>query len=537
MLLLPRILGFISVTLLYLLLGWMNWDLGSRVALLGLVALVGISAWTTRNGGETKAAKILVVLSAACFFAMFSFHAFLRDFFGMQPDDANVMGALFGSDKSEASEFIQQNVRPLAKHIAITLLVAGSFACLVWWKPPTKARPDVASKPARGRALAFACAIAFLLLHLSPTWRTQNPILFFPLRYLAWQRQVKSFSQLQAKMAKTAKDSSLASVHRADDEPRTVVFVLGESVTRSNFSITGYPRKTTPELDSMGDELTWFPDVVSADPSTGPSISKILTPATIKDPDLWLTKPDLLLMAKKAGYKTFWLSNQSTDANGHISIFASHADVTILANKGGSRGEGSYDEIVLPLLEAALRDPEPRKFIILHLLNGHPAYYYRYPKSFAKFNDVDDEVTKHLKAAGRAVWAINMRNCYDNAILYTDHVLKQSLDICRSSGQRLAWIFVPDHGQDAAHNTNFSGHNARALTQYEILMIYWRSQSFPAPTVDRAALSGRPYQTDVLDHTLLGLLNISGDYYDPRADIFSENFQPAARSLRGKPYP
>ena len=32
----------------------------------------------------------------------------------------------------------------------------------------------------------------------------------------------------------------------------------------------------------MGDELTWFPDVVSADPSTGPSIAKILTPATIK---------------------------------------------------------------------------------------------------------------------------------------------------------------------------------------------------------------------------------------------------------------
>ena len=202
------------------------------------------------------------------------------------------------------------------------------------------------------------------------------------------------------------------------------------------------------------------------------------------------------------------------------------------------RGEKvPYDEIVLPLLETALRDPEPRKFIILHLLNGHPAYYFRYPKSFAKFNDIDDEVTKNLKAAGRAFWAISMRNCYDNAILYSDHVLKQSLDICRASGQRLAWIFVPDHGQDAAHNTNFSGHNARARTQYEILMIYWRSQSFPAPTVDRAALRARPYQTDVLDHTLLGLLNISGDYYDPRGDIFSESFKPASRSLRGKPYP
>ena len=92
-----------------------------------------------------------------------------------------------------------------------------------------------------------------------------------------------------------------------------------------------------------------------------------------------------------------------------------------------------------------MRDPAPRKFIVLHLLNAHPAYYYRYPKSFARFNDTDDEVTKALKAAGRKFWAIRMRNYYDNAVLYADHVLKRSLDLCRASGQRLAWIFVPDH--------------------------------------------------------------------------------------------
>ena len=205
----------------------------------------------------------------------------------------------------------------------------------------------------------------------------------------------------------------------------------------------------------------------------------MLTPATLAQPDLWLTKPDVLIMAKKAGYKTFWLSNHSTDANGDVSIFVSHAEKIVLANKGGSRGEGSYDEVVLPALEEALRDPAPRKFIVLHLLNAHPAYYFRYPKSFARFNDADDEVTKTLKAAGRKFWAIKMRNYYDNAVLYADHVLKRSLDLCRASGQRLAWIYVPDHGQDAAHNTNFSGHNARARSQYEILMIFWRSPVFP----------------------------------------------------------
>jgi heptose-I-phosphate ethanolaminephosphotransferase len=338
-------------------------------------------------------------------------------------------------------------------------------------------------------------------------------------------------------MAAAATDPGLVSLRCADDQPRTVVFVLGESVTRLNFPIFGYPRNTTPELHAMGNELTWFSDVLSSDPSTNPALEKMLTPAALAQPDLWLTKPDVLVMARKAGYKTFWLSNQSTDANGQISIFASHAEKTVLANKGGSRGEGSYDEVVLPSLEMALRDPAPRKFILLHLLNAHPAYYFRYPKSFARFNDADDAVTKGLKAAGRSFWAISMRNYYDNAVLYADHVLRLSLDLCRASGQRLAWIFVPDHGEDVAHHTNFSGHNSRVRSQYEILMIFWRSSSFPAPAVDAAVLRARPYQTDVFDHTLLGLLGISGDYYDPRRDIFSEQFEVLPRTIRGTAYP
>jgi heptose-I-phosphate ethanolaminephosphotransferase len=68
-------------------------------------------------------------------------------------------------------------------------------------------------------------------------------------------------------------------------------------------------------------------------------------------------------------------------------------------------------------------------------------------------------------------------------------------------------------------------------------MVFWRSPSFPAPAVDAAELRTRPYQTDALDHTLLGLLGISGDYYDPKGDIFSEQFEQASRTIRGAPYP
>ena len=537
MLLVGRIVLFTSVTALYLLLGWLNWSMAGKLSLLGGSALLAVSAWTTRHGYETKVGKSVVLITGACFFVALGFHAFLRDFFGLTPDDTSVTTALFSSDKSEAAEFIQQHARQLTKHVLGVLLAFAAFGWFVWWKPAAATQAE--GLPARRGdwIRPWACTMVFLLLNVNTSLRKQDPVLYFPIRYVAWKHQLESFRKLQAASATAATDAGLCSLRCADDNPRTVVVVLGESITRWNFPLTGYPRNTTPELASLGSQLTWFSNIVSSDPTTTPALQKMLTPATLAQPDLWLTKPDVLVMAKKVGYKTFWISNHTTDLNGEAALFASHADVTVSANKGGSRGEGSYDEVVLPPLETALRDDAPRKLIILHLLNAHPAYYFRYPKSYAKFNDADDAITKQLKAAGRKFWAIKMRNYYDNAVLYTDHVLKCSLDLCRASGQRLAWIYVPDHGQDVAHNSNFSGHNTRARSQFEILMIFWHSPSFPAPAIQAGGLCARPYQTDAFDHTLLGMLGISGDYYDPKRDIFSEQFAPVARTIQGAPYP
>src|SRR6185503_14600697 len=114
-----------------------------------------------------------------------------------------------------------------------------------------------------------------------------------------WKGDMKITRQLQAATAVAATDSGLVSLRCADDQPRTVVFVLGESVTRLNFPLTGYPRNTTPELGSLGNELIWFPDVLSSDPSTTPSVQKMLTPATLEQTNLWRSKPDVLVMAKK----------------------------------------------------------------------------------------------------------------------------------------------------------------------------------------------------------------------------------------------
>jgi heptose-I-phosphate ethanolaminephosphotransferase len=505
--------------------------------LLGSTAVLAVSGWTHRHGNETRFGRFLVLLTVVPFLALMGYQSFLRQVFGVAPDDGIVNSALFSTDFMEASEFVRQYLREILKHVG----AAVAFVLLFGWllqRQSARSAQGILNAPASGaRNLGRLFAVVFLLLHRSPNLCRQDPLLYFPLRYSEWEQQVESVRQLQARMSQTFSDPHLTSLHCTVEGPRTVVFVLGESITRLNFFQAGYPRKTTPELDAMGDELTWFLDVLSCDAATVPVMEKILTPATRAEPNLWLTEPDILTMARRAGYKTFWLSTHSTDANGKASVFASHADHQVQANQGSSRGEGTYDEVILPALETALQDPAPRKFIVLHLLEAHPTYYNRYPKTFARFNDADDTVSRGLKAAGRAFWAIKTRNYYDNALLYADHVLKRSLELCRASGQPVAWLFVPDHGQDAAHYSNFSGHNPRVRSQYEILMIFWRSSSFPAPAIETGELSGRPYQTDLLDHTILGLMGISGDYYDPQHDILSKEFKPGLRSIRGQPYP
>jgi heptose-I-phosphate ethanolaminephosphotransferase len=300
----------------------------------------------------------------------------------------------------------------------------------------------------------------------------------------------------------------------------------------------GYPRDTTPELESLGSRVLKFTDAITTLGSTVGDIRLMIGPATRERPELYAVKPDILTMASKAGYKTFWITNHSTDMAGALSIIAEHADVTINVNRGGSRGEGSYDEVILPEFGKALDDPAHRKFIILHLLQAHPAFYFRYPESFARYNNGDDAVARTLKADGRSLRARKMRNYYDNAMLYSDHILKATIDLCEArKDQSIAWLYVPDHGEDVAHYSNFVGHNNRVPAMFEIPMLYWQSKQFPLDLEDADNISKRPYQTDILDHTLLGLMGIEGDYYDSYHNILSQDFKPTPRFIGAKPYP
>ena len=545
MLLVIRTLGWLLILTLYWAMDWLNFLQAIKSAPVGSLFILALSTWTLRDGRENMIGRLLNLLVVFLFLVISGFHSFLRDVFGVAQDDFIVVEALFNTNAGETSEFILQHFWLLGKHLLVAILATVFYWFLMGWRPALFrrfSRAERFNKHGKRRIITIPAVLftgLLILAHLNPTLRKENPLLYFPIRHGKWEKYIERTRVLQEKIAAAAStDSTLATMEYTGAGPRTVVFLIGESVTRLNWSMYGYPRKTTPELESLGPQLFRFSDVVTTLGSTVGDIRLMMSPATRERPDLYTAKPDLLTIARSTGYKTFWITNHSTDMAGTLSIIADHADVTVNVNRGGSRGEGSYDEGILPEFTKALDDPAPRKFVILHLLQAHPAFYFRYPESFSRFNDEDDKVARDLKSDGRSLRARKMRNYYDNAMLYSDHILKATIDLCAArTDQPIAWLYVPDHGEDVGHYSNFVGHNNRVPAMFEIPFLFWKSDRFFLDLPEKENLLSRAYQTDLIDHTLLGLMEIEGDYYDPSHNVLSPDFEPSPRTTVGKPYP
>ncbi len=533
----PAVKGllFTLLPLFYYLLDKLNYSQAGLAAVLGFFVVTTLFYWRDLLPVRRRLFNSLLGIVVTILLLNMAFQAMLRDAFGVQQEDVIVIQAIFSTDVAESSEFFIQ----YARYILLNLVLFLGCLALYWYL--FIAAPAVAvTAPLKRRRYWIAGLVTFLLfaIHFNPTLRKSNPLFYFPENYMRWQADLEQARQLYERLAATSSDENLNSMVLADDVgPRTVVVVFGESDTRNNWSLYGYGRPTTPRLEQVAGLLA-FEDVVAADASTIGSMTRMLTPATVEQGELWKEKPSVVVMAQRAGYKVHWITNQGTRGRGIVSILAGQADEAVFTNKGGSRLEGTLDEAVLPPFRAALDDPAERKLIFVHILGSHPSYNYRYPESHAVFEGhFDDGVAEALVAQGRSLWEITFRNMYDSAIHYQDYVLSQLLgELARHGEGAAVWIYVSDHGQDVAHNSDFSGHNRRAREMWEVPFLLWRSERYELPFADLDSLRRRPYQADDLDHTILGLLGVRGGYYDAGLDLLSAEYERDRnfpRNLRG----
>ncbi len=436
------------------------------------------------------------------------FHSILRDIFGVVQDDFMVINSIVNTDINESLEFFNQYKIYLLKHIAIALIAFFAYYYL-FFKQQSKVKYSK-------KALTIFL-ILFIVSQLNPTTRRNNPFVYFPYYYKKYKQELATTQEYLNKFKQNINSKNIDAKY-IGDKNSTLIWVIGESNTKKDWSLYGYKRDTNAFLKRYKDKIYLFKNIYAAAPITIPAFKLMLTKANRQNRN-WLKSIDILTLAKAAGYKTFWISNHTTDKRGIINIFAKNSDKFIMTNRGDSRNEGSYDESVLEPLKKALKDKSTKKLIIVHLLEAHPAYHFRYPKSFAHFSK--DEVYKDL-AKKRSFWALFFRNSYDNAIYYSDYVKSQILKMAINSNKdgSISLLYHPDHGEDVLFHSNYAGHNKKAIEQWQIPMFLYS----PKLKLNKNILK-RKYQLDEVDNMVLNLLKIDSKYYDAKSDILSNSYK------------
>ena len=351
-------------------------------------------------------------------------------------------------------------------------------------------------------------------------------------------------AELLAKYSADARNFNVGTIeHTRDMKGVTVVLVLGESMRRNYMHCYGYPLENTPKQDSLvgtGD-LVLFSDAVSSAAWTASSISQSVSFYTQEGPEKEYYKyPALPLVLSKAGYYTYWVSNQETQGTGiqPVATLASTADSTrFVRNRTYGDWNASLDSDILPLLFDRTKTPAGKDlFEVVHLMGSHTPYSDRYIHEKAPFTV--DNLPKMLPNGKPTPTDAKRRGIicdYVNSIHYNDQVVAQIFQ--RYSQTPAIVIYLSDHGQAVFENPERPDYYEHEVSEAGLmipLMVYTSPalrKEHPEVYEQIVAAKDRKIMTDLLANSICGLLGVKTKYYNARQDFFSSEYDNARRRL------
>ncbi len=310
----------------------------------------------------------------------------------------------------------------------------------------------------------------------------------------------------------------------ARSKPLVVVLVVGETARAANWGLNGYSRQTTPELAKL--PVINFPQVTACGTNTEVSLPCMFAPVGRRDYDEARIRgsESLLHVVARAGVGVHWRDNQSGCKG--VCEGLPQDEVLALNPPGLCEAGRCLDEGLLNGLNerlAKLKGSRSTQLLVLHQLGNHgPSYFRRYPSAFARFAPAcqKDDLQKCSREEITAA--------YDNALLYTDHVLASLIKQLQAAAGEVdsAVIYVSDHGESLGENNLYLHGLPYAIApdlQKQVPMVAWFSAGAPASLgLDMACLQARaqkPAAHDHLFHTLLALLDVKTALYEREWDL------------------
>lgn len=357
-----------------------------------------------------------------------------------------------------------------------------------------------------------------------------------------YQRELKLFRDVQIKR----KAGEIQFTANKNEAGETYIVVIGESLNKNHMGLYGYLRNTTPNLSKINadNELLVFQNAYASHTHTVPTLSLSLTEANQMNKKTYYNSLSIIDILNKADVETYWLTNQTLQGawDNMVSVLASETDHLIGLNysMGTQMNTQKYDGALIEEVKKALIEKTNKnKVIFVHLMGSHISYCSRYPNE--EYSIFKDELNKGEFGKLADIKGLNDNiNCYDNSIVYNDHVVGSILKMIQEQKGPTGFIYMSDHSDDAIRRL---GHNSGTFTyeMTQIPMLAWFSSAYKKQYSDKFDTFNKHtntlYSNDFLYDTLIGLFNIKTDKYESTYDLSSDDYtlaQDDAYTLHGK---
>jgi lipid A ethanolaminephosphotransferase len=473
-----------------------------------VMALVFLLLAVGRATRPVLAAMLLIAAPSAYF--MDAYHVIL---------DSDMIANATMTDGAEIRDLLT------ARLLGYLLVLGIVPAVLLYRLPRSVCRPwrEELYAQARWAGGVLAAAVALLLLSggfYASFFREHKPLRYYtnPLTpvYSAARYVARSTTVGPTELVPIGQDARIAE----DDRDRElVVLVVGETARADHFSLNGYARPTNPRLER--EDVVSFSDMASCGTSTAISVPCMFA---VDGRDHFDTEragrtENALDILQRAGVNVLWRDNNSS-SKGVADRVPTEDFRSPDRNPDCTGGECFDTGMLVGLQNYVDRHADGDILIVLHQMGSHgPAYYRRYPEAFRQFTPTCD--TNQLDNCSDE----QIRNTYDNTILYTDHFLAEVIALLRANDGRFetAMLYVSDHGEslgEAGVYLHGLPYFIAPDAQTRVASVLWLGEHFVDARLDDVRrLRDSPLSHDDVFHTLLGLFEVSSQVYDVERDI------------------
>ena len=442
----------------------------------------------------------------------------------------NTYGTIF--DDSMIRNIVQTNLQESTDLLSIQQLLYFIFLGLIpsyfIYKTPLKYRGYKKELWSKAKIILIALLIMASSFSLYSKYYTSFVREHKPLRFSAnpsyWLYSVGKYihntlSNKEVVMHPLGVD---AKIETENIKAKLMIMVVGEAARADHFSLNGYKRETNPLLKK--ESLINFTQMYSCGTSTAvsvPCMFSYLTKQNYSYKKGHLQENILDVLHHTNAVSILWRDNNSDSKGVALRVpyenYRTSTHNTICNDERECRDTG----MLVNLDTYISKQKNKNILIILHQMGNHgPAYFKRYPKEFEKFTPVCQ--TNQLEECSKE----EISNAYDNALLYTDTFLSQTIQLLKSKqkNHQVALFYMSDHGESLGEKGIYLHGLPYFMApdaQTHIGSFMWLGKELKQKMNLPSTIHKR-YSQDNLFHTLLGFFDVQTSIYNKKLDILND---------------